>query len=166
VIKIWIATSFLFLKTISSDVIQMRELFSNMSKDKKIAQQLITLASLPSSTPENLRNAYLVSAEMALAQYKVNPVSKINTFNEGKIKLEKIIQSDTTNLECRYIRYAIQDNTPALLGYTKNKPNDRLFLIRSVGAIRRSDTDLYARVCTYLILRAHLNPQEKAMIDG
>lgn len=130
------------------------------------ALSLIEISSTSTSTPAPVKKAYSAAAEMSLAQYKLSPMSKVATFNAGKKKLEEAITSDTTNIECRYIRYTVQDNAPGFLGYNKNKTADRFFLIHTIASVKQSDPDLYARVCAYLILRSQLTPKEKTSIDG
>lgn len=159
---------FLFFSfwNVSPDLIKMRDLFSIMNKSEKNTLLMMKQAALCEKQHLLLSKAYLAAAEMSMAKYKVNPYSKITIFNKGKVKLEEVISRDTTNIELRYIRYTIQDNIPSILGYAKQMPSDKVYLLKHLPAIKKTDRDLFARVSTYLILRAKLNNEEKKLLEN
>lgn len=72
---------------------------------------------------------YKGANEMIQAKYAINPIVKFGKFNKGKELLIKAIKRDTLNLEMRFIRYSIQNNLPAFLGYHDDLGNDKQFLL-------------------------------------
>lgn len=146
-------------------LVKMRELFSTISKNEESVIALKEITQTQSTIPSEIKRAYYAAAHMASAQYKLNIITKINIFNEGKTLLESIIRSDTTSIELRYIRLAIQENTPSFLGYTKNMTQDKLFLITRLSSIKMSDPDLYAKACSYLLLKSKLSSADKALMN-
>ena len=164
--KIVFICLFLCLNDIPSDLKKMRELFVTMHKNKNDALELLEVSKKTSQVNNSLKDTYFSAAEMFLSQYKLNPFSKIEAFNSGKQRLDSAIESDTMSVESRYIRYTIQENAPSLLKYTTNRKSDRRFLITTVKSIKTSDPDLYTKICTYLLLKANLNKNEKMLIQS
>lgn len=144
----------------------MRVLFEELNKSKTSAIHLKTVSGNCQNVTPSVKQAYQAAAEMALSQYKSNPISKISAFNSGKKLLEQSILSDTANIEIRYIRFTIQDNVPFILGYNTEKARDKLFLINKIRSIKISDPDLYSRVCTYLLVRTKLASHERTLITN
>jgi len=95
--------------------------------------------------------AYIAAATLCSAKYKFTPISKYQTFNKGSEMLDAAIKKDTTNLEARYLRYAIQKNAPGFLGYNKQLKYDRLFLIRGMPGLKSEDPHLYTMIQSFLI---------------
>lgn len=143
----------------------MRELFSTISKNEESVIALKEITQTQSTTPSDIKKAYYAAAHMASAQYKLNIITKINTFNEGKEWLESIIKNDTTSIELRYIRLAIQQNTPSVLGYNKSISHDKRFLVTRLSSIKMSDPDLYIKACSYLLLKSNLSKADKALMN-
>lgn len=165
-IKFWIISLHFILTHPTSDLKEMRRLFEELNKSKTSATLLRDVSVNCQNVAPSLKQAYLAAAEMALSQYKPNPISKISAFNSGKKLLEESILSDSSNVEIRYIRFTIQDNVPFILGYNGEKAGDKLFLINKIHSIKISDPDLYSRVCTYLLLRTKLASHERALITN
>lgn len=146
-------------------LVKMRELFSTVSENEKSVIDLKEITQTQTTVPSEIRKAYYAAVHMASAQYKLNFITKINIFNEGKDWLEAVIKSDTASIELRYIRLAIQENTPSFLGYTKNITQDKRFLITRLSSIKKSDPDLYTKACSYLLLKSKLSNTDKALMN-
>lgn len=106
---------------------------------------------------------YFGAVKMLMAKYALMPTQKFAYFNEGKVKLEQAIAVEPENLELRYLRHAIQRNTPSFLGYNQNLNEDKYLLLSSVNAC--TDTDLKVRIKTYLIVNANLTERERLMLQ-
>ncbi|MEI8135996.1 MAG: hypothetical protein WCH21_01595 [Bacteroidota bacterium] len=143
----------------------MRGHFVLMSKQEASVVAIKEIALTSKDVPVNLKRAYYAAAEMTSAQYKINPASKIRVFNSGKKILEEVFLSDTSDLEVRYIRYTIQKNAPAFLGYNKSIVSDKFFLIKHLSANRSIDPQLFSFVYAYLLTYGSLSQQEKALLD-
>lgn len=156
---------FFGVQSAPTPLVKMRELFSTISKNEKSVIALKEITQTQSTIPSEIKRAYYAAAHMASAQYKLNIITKINIFNEGKEWLESIIKSDTTSIELRYIRLAIQENTPSVLGYNKSILLDRRFLITRLSSIKMSDPDLYIKASSYLLLKSKLSRADKALMN-
>jgi len=160
-INFFVSLFFIFSNKLPDDLIKMRTHFELMSKSEKNIEAIFKISTESKAVPDQLKKAYYAAAEMSSAQYKFNPISKINTFSSGRTKLDQVILENPTSVEMRYIRFTIQDNAPSFLGYNKNLTSDKLFLIKNIKALKQSDIDLYSKIYVYLLVKANLSEQEK-----
>lgn len=150
----------------SEDLKKMRNDFNHMSKSEEVTTRMMEVSTKSKTISEPLKLAYYAASEMASAQYKFSPVAKLSAFNSGKKKLEKAALADPTNIEIRYIRYAIQCNAPSFLGYNKSIKDDRLLIFQNLSNLKTKDIDLYSHICAYLLTREKLTEAEKKQING
>lgn len=77
--------------------------------------------------------AYVYAVEMKQAEYAFNPISKLKIFNKTKKKLDKLILANPNNIDVRYIRLVLQEQTPSILGYKDNIKEDKEFLNNQIA---------------------------------
>lgn len=70
------------------------------------------------------QQAYLGAIGMKTAEFQKSAGDKLKKFKEGKVLLEKAIQSHPNNVEYRFLRLMIQENAPKILGYNSNIKED------------------------------------------
>lgn len=95
----------------------------------------------------NLKEAYMAAQTMLSSKFKKNPFSKISNFKKGREKLEELFLDYSNSLELRYIRLAVQLNTPALLSYRDNIEEDKNFILNEI----KTSKILAADIKTYLL---------------
>lgn len=105
--------------------------------------------------------AYAAGAEMASAQYKFSPFSKLSAFNSGKTKLEPIVKAHADKVEVRFIRYTVQLKCPAMLGYSKELKSDREFILNELPSLRKKEPELYKYILAFMLFHDNLNPEER-----
>jgi len=71
---------------------------------------------------------YLGGLQTIWAKHVFSPISKINTFKQGKKKIEQAIKKEPDNVELRFIRLSVQKNAPSFLGYKSNIYDDTEFI--------------------------------------
>jgi len=152
--------------SLNTDLKKIRDLYMQMSRDEESAIALKNLVKNNQTISLTLRQAYSAAAEMALAKYKTNPITRLNTFNSGKKLLESLIKSDSSIFEIRYIRFTIQQNAPSFLGYTTELGRDRAFLITHLKFTKAEDPDLFSYTYAYLITHASLGSKELKLINS
>lgn len=94
--------------------------------DKKLCNQMIEDLKEAEQTPLFL--AYLGALQTIWANHIFSPISKLNTFNQGKKNIEKAVSADKDNAEIRFIRLSVQKNAPSFLGYNSMIKTDEAFL--------------------------------------
>lgn len=109
--------------------------------------------------------AYAAGAEMASAQYKVSPFSKLSAFNSGKAKLANVIKANPDNVEVRFIRYTVQLKCPAMLGYNKELKTDRAFLLSEMQSLRKNNPELYKYILSFMLLHDQLSESERETLN-
>ncbi|MCU0359309.1 MAG: hypothetical protein MUF75_01120 [Bacteroidia bacterium] len=108
--------------------------------------------------------AYAAGAEMASAQYKFSPLSKLSAFNSGKAKLEPIIKANPENVEARFIRYTIQLKCPAMLGYNREFKSDRAYILGELPGLKNKEPELYKYILAFMLIHDKLSAEEKAAL--
>lgn len=137
----------LFISNSDWDLPELRNLYRSAVKNESKAKELISVTKpfLNNSTYKG----YYGAGKIFMAKHYLNPYSKLKTFNEGKEILESAINSDSMNVELRFLRLSIQNNSPTFLGYMKNIEEDKTYLSRCLPSIK--DEQLKTIITNYLI---------------
>lgn len=102
-----------------------RVLFNTAHLNKEDCSRLIELTK---DSEEPVLKAYLAAARMVETKYFKNPFVILKQFNAERKLLDEYIVKHPNNPELRYLRYTIQVNTPAFVGYNQHKKEDRLYI--------------------------------------
>lgn len=94
----------------------------------------------------NTAYGYYALANMMLAKVNKNPFTKLNYFNKGKSMLEKTISEDQSNVELRFLRFAVQNEVPPILFYFNDLEEDKAILDQYIS---KNDTPLARRILSY-----------------
>ena len=100
--------------------------------------------------PDNTILGYIGMSFMLKAKYAWLPNNKWEYFNKGKKFLESAISKDPNNIELKFMRFCIQNNTPSFLRYNKNLEKDKGYIFKAFSGI--SDNDLKLRISNYMIV--------------
>lgn len=129
---IWM--SFLLSGSSVLNIAQVREWYKAApAKESNCKQMLKQLAPVTVSQP--LLFGYKGCATMIMAKHAFNPLSKWSYFKKGKSMLEQSIAADPSNIELRYLRFTVQSNTPAFLGYKGKIESDRQFIKNNIDRV-------------------------------
>lgn len=145
----------------NNPISELRNYFTVISESKTNVEKVMQLAKDNNQINKNLRTAYYASALMAEAKFKFDPISKISSFNSGKKMFEACINNDSTSLELRYMRLAIQKNVPGILGYSSEIKKDKNYLIENLSKIKTLDVELYSKISAFLLTQFNLSVVEK-----
>ncbi len=80
-------------------------------------------------TSTSLANAYRGALYMKLSSLLPTPKSKLDAFKQGRNLLEKEIQNQPGNIEYRFLRLVIQEQSPALVKYKSKIKSDKELII-------------------------------------
>ena len=58
--------------------------------------------------------------------------SKLRIFKSTKKKIDLLIEKHPKNIDLRYVRLYLQENTPSILGYNEFIEEDKTFLLRQI----------------------------------
>jgi tRNA A37 methylthiotransferase MiaB len=72
------------------------------------------------------------------------------------------------NIEIRFLRYSIQSNTPAFLGYSKNLKEDRKVMVSAFfnKAMLNNNKKLLSEIYQFLVEENSLTQSEKSKIEN
>lgn len=153
-----ICCTFSFKSNATVDIASVRILFQKAVSNEKACKQLANLLA-----PDDERNPLLLgykgSGTMVMAKHVFNPFSKLSYFRKGKQMLESAIDTDETNFELRFLRFAAQTNMPSFLGYNNDIEKDKEFILNYYSQIK--DAELKEFVLPSLKKSKYLTTDEK-----
>jgi hypothetical protein len=102
-------------------------------------------------------------AAIALMGKKAHKIKdKKSLFIEGVTLVEYAIEKEPLNIENRFIRLGIQENTPKLLKYKEKIPEDKTFLLDNYADINSSQ--LKKHILDYILQSKAFSDEEKELI--
>jgi hypothetical protein len=140
------------------DVVLLRQLFYDAATKESAATRLIKLLEHVNDDSEALLIGYKGVSQLIAAKYALNPITKYNRFNKGKRDIETAVKKDPAQLEIRFLRFTIQTNLPAFLGYNQFISTDKKILINAVSNI--SDAKLKKNIVNYLLASKYCTPAD------
>ena len=130
------------------DLKEIRSLYQRAPLEKSASREFSSRLGKVDSSALPVLQCYKGASLMIEAKYGINPISKMDKFNGGKNLVQSAVSRDSLNLEMRFIRFSLQSNLPAFLGYHSELAGDRAFLLRHTGEC--SDTGLKLMITNYL----------------
>lgn len=117
----------------TSQLDEVRMGFYNAVHDSQKAESLIKRIKM--ITPKSaLVTVYSGATCAIMAKNKWNPFSAIKLLKKSNEEMNKAIKLSPTNLEVRFIRFAVQSNIPSYLGFSENINEDKTYLIKHIDA--------------------------------
>jgi len=142
---------------------QVRVLYTQSASDEQSCLQLIELLKPYSDKNNPLLAGYAAGATMMMAKHCFFPYSKLSYFRKGRSMLQKAVDTDSANVELRFLRFGLQTNSPGFLGYHDQITTDKKYLLASLG--RLSDMDLKRAILLYLKNSDYVTNQEKQKLE-
>ncbi len=97
--------------------------YKAFQSDKKATMES-KISALNQYSASNQKDAYLGALTMKKSQFEKTPKEKAQVFKIGKALLEKAITKAPKRVEYRFLRLAIQENTPKILKYNTKIKED------------------------------------------
>ena len=97
------------------------------------------------------------------ARYAKEVKSKKEQFKEGVTLIEYALEAEPDNVELRFIRLTIQQNSPKFLKYKKNIDEDKSFIFDQFKDI--GIKDLKACIEDYILNSDNFSEQEKSLVS-
>lgn len=132
--RIVIIIAFFFsLAGTAQDLAEVRSKYPLAQNDVEITKSLSEeLSNLEDSN--SVLSVYKGAVLTLEANFENNKLEKLRLFKEGKKLIEAAIESNVANIEMRMIRLGVQENAPKILGYHKEKKEDKEFILRNYQA--------------------------------
>ena len=135
--RFWIIISLLLSLTNSQaqelNLSELRELYIEASFEEDKANELYELTKNSSIESGYKKFTYHAIAILLQSKFAINPIDKLKSFGEGKEQLEKVISQYPKDIELRFLRFCVQDGTPAILDYKLNMEEDSQFIKNNIS---------------------------------
>ena len=138
-------------------LVEIRNMVQKAAESKSANKELQSKLALFADN-DALIKGFRATSTMIEAKHMFNPLARWNKFKQGKALLEEAIKADGANYELRYLRFAIQTNIPAVLGYDAHIAADKKLLIDKFPQL--TDQDLKTRVLNYMLACKACTPEE------
>lgn len=110
---------------------EVRMGFYNAVQDSQQAENL--LKQIKKIKPKSaLITVYSGATCAIMAKNKWNPFSAVKLLKKSNEEMNNAVKLAPTNLEVRFIRFAVQKNIPNYLGFSNNVEEDKKYLIKHI----------------------------------
>jgi hypothetical protein len=148
------------------DVKELRRLLNEGNENKKAAGQLYQKVG-EYSGEDGLILAYKASAYGLRAKHSGNPLKKLKSIKASSRIFTQAVQKDGSNLEIRFMRYAVEYNTPKSLDLSTHVNEDKTILISALKQYPSSGfTPETAKIARdFLQLYCHCSEEDKLVLQ-
>jgi len=119
----------------------VRKLYANAVNSKADGEKLIDLMASVSKDDSKTLVAYKGASLALKGKFSPKKEDKKKYFTEGVKFLEQALEKEPKNFEIRLIRISIQENTPKILKYKQNIPEDKAFILANFAKQNQSLKD-------------------------
>lgn len=110
-----------------------RNLFVNASDNEEMANKLYEMTKNSSIETNYKKYSYNAVAILLSSKYTINPFHKIKSFKKGKEKLEMVIHQFPNDIELRFLRFCVQNDTPKIINYKENMQEDSQLIKNNIS---------------------------------
>jgi len=111
---------------------KVREGFYVAVNDSKKAVSLLKgINRIPEKT--STIKVYEGATYAILAKTKWNPFSALALLKKANYTMNAAVNQSPTDIEIRFIRFAVQKNIPSFLGYSENLEEDKTYIIQHIN---------------------------------
>jgi DNA-binding ferritin-like protein (Dps family) len=143
----------------------IRKLYAAAAEDTQKAQEMRALVAQLPAEFKPLRLAYQAAGEALKARETWLPWEKLRYFQQAMALFEQAIALSPTQIETRFLRYTIQQNTPSILGLSVNMTEDKQVILQH---IEQDATDNYMKVAIakHLWKHEHFGIKEQKILQS
>lgn len=146
----------------SLDLNTVRDAYKIAAQDKTKIEAFNTSLTKVTKNDKVELVAYKGAAIALIAKHAKTLKAKKEGFIEGVTLVEYAITKSPNNIEARFIRLGIQENTPKLLKYKGNINEDKLFILKQFNSIKSSA--LKKHIKDYILQSKGFTDEEKSLI--
>ena len=161
--KLFLIFISLFFLTANLDISDVR----NNYKEAVTSQSKVNLLneSLKNVTKNDDKRlvAYKGAAIALAARYLKGAKLKSKTFKSGVELVEFAIDKKPLDMEVRFVRLSIQQNSPKFLGYNKEIEGDKSFILTNFNTIRSKEFNKYLK--SYILESDFFTEEEKSRLN-
>ena len=156
--------SALFLPTQSLELSKVRLAYKEAAQDPTKVEAFYNTLTQVSKSDKMALLAYKGASITLKARNAKSLKEKKDGFIEGIELIEYTILTEPNNIEPRFVRIGIQENTPKILKYKANIPEDKAFILKQFNYI--SSKNLKGHIKDYILQSSLFTNQEKQTITN
>lgn len=138
---------------------QVRTGFSKAVQEEYSCNALHNCLANNPDTTDAVWMAYHGTVTVTMAKFTPNPFRKYQYFTEGKQLIEKSIKKDPENIELRFLRFTVQDQSPSFLGYNTDLSNNKKYILDNLEKL--PPQRLKKAIINYISISDKFSPTEK-----
>lgn len=127
--KLLFSIIFSLFTLVNIDISEIRKLYPNVASSEANAKDFTAKLEDVTKDDNKILVAYKGASITISSKYIKKISDKIKNFKEGAKLLEYAVATEPNNIEIRLIRLSVQENTPKIVGYSKNKKEDVAFIL-------------------------------------
>lgn len=135
---------FFFVLSLSGNLTEIRNLYSNVSSSKEKQQDFITYMQKV-DTKQPVFQAYKGASLILQSKNTTVKSDRKQLFVNGAGLIDKSVNKEPENIEIRLIRLSIQENIPKALKYNSNIQEDVTFINKNLNHIKDSELKSYVQ---------------------
>lgn len=143
----------------AQDLNGIRSAYLKAVESAEITAQLDGVLAKINSSNKPVLLAYKGAVSTLKAKFAKSRSDKKEFFKEGVSLIESAVKADPSNVEIRYIRMSVQENSPRFLGYHKNIAEDKEYILKDYKSI--SSADLKKLVKDFVLKSENFDDSEK-----
>ena len=143
----------------AQDLNGIRAAYPKAVESAEITAQLDGELAKINSSNKPVLLAYKGAVSTLKAKFAKSRSDKKEFFKEGVSLIESAVKADPSNVEIRYIRMSVQENSPRFLGYHKNIAEDKEYILKDYKSI--SSADLKKLVKDFVLKSENFDDSEK-----
>lgn len=141
---------------------KIRQLYSQAAADSQVCEQLhAMLDDIVDLEQHPVLLGYQGATQAIRAKHAFFPHLKLSRFWEATHIIKRAIIKDEKNVELRFLRFTIQTNSPALLGYKENIEEDKQLITAALPQLK--DKGLVKAIATALLANNTSSQQDKEL---
>ncbi|WP_339713640.1 hypothetical protein [uncultured Kriegella sp.] len=152
---------FLISTLTTPDLSELRKNYPKASNSEAITNALQNQLVDVTKEDEKILVAYKGAVSTLMAKYAKGIKNKKDFFKTGAELIEYAVEKEPENLEIRCIRLSVQENSPKIVGYKDNIPEDKQFLINNYKSA--SSTPVTTFIKNYVMGSALFDTAEKQL---
>ncbi|WP_303316728.1 hypothetical protein Q4Q34_07955 [Flavivirga abyssicola] len=152
------------INTLSIDMGTVRNAYKEAAQDHTKIETFNNLLLKITKKDDPTLVAYKGAAIALLAKQEKKVKDKKKLFIEGVSYVEHAIEKSSNNIEVRFVRLGIQENTPKLLKYKGHIEEDKQFILKHFKNITSSN--LRHHIKDYILQSKAFSDEEKTVISS
>lgn len=119
-----------FLFFSNPEIADIRKTYTDAAKSEANAKSFAEkLSSVSDTDSDKVLVAYKGCSLTLKSKFSGNLPDKISFMKEGAKLIDGAVASEPNNIEIRMIRFSVQESVPKIVGYKKNKAEDKAFIL-------------------------------------